>query len=359
MAKLAGPVGILLLTVLILSSILVISAERQTYSRSQLLTLIPDYSIPPVFNHEVPDQIARKIFPSVRFKKKRKSSLRRSNFIFQNVHGKDSFLDKSPNHHSLVKACVTFFCETMKLETKCVNTFNGKKYFYVPAVPADSVDGRGRPSGGLEFYISPSLNPKLLSSSSSHLAIHLQTIDAIVIGVYFKPTTDPGDILGTLDSILDSCPSRISHYVLGGDFNIHTEDIAFWELNQLLTRHGLGICSDSSIPTFYSRRGEGSTLDYIFTSLNLLSNSFTKAITEFCPASDHSTLKLRIKSPQNLKVAPPKMSFSRKIDFNKLETNLSCINPPNAIDFHLERAAWVDRMINDASTARTPPDATQ
>ena len=340
-----------LFAVLLLLLVSLIKADRITYSRSDLFAFVPGHSVPPVFHAGVPFRVKRLLFPLVKIKKS-KSGLRRTSFIFQNVNGKDSFLNRLPEQRFLTKACFTFFSETMKLEARCVNSFPGKKYYSVPASPALSVNNAGRPRGGLELYVSPSLQPRLISSDSSHIAVHLQTIDLIAVGVYLHPDLEPEERLGAIQNILQA---RIAgkKCVIGGDFNVHPDDAVFDELSDLLNQQNIGICSDITEPTFFSHRGSTATIDYIFTSYGIISNRFTSVSNDNCLASDHCTLTLKTRCQQNYEIKPPQYSHARNINFNNLENFLASDQNVGTI-CHKEKAVWVDKVLYDSSSSVVP-----
>jgi exonuclease III len=104
--------------------------------------------------------------------------------------------------------CAFFSCETWTRPGRETNTFPGKVFFNVPAALPP---GRGRPSGGLEWSISPSLMPKCISSSSQHIAVHFGAIDVSAIGVYYKPDTDIDDMIYDL-RLRRRCTRRLNTF---------------------------------------------------------------------------------------------------------------------------------------------------
>ena len=240
----------------------------------------------------------------------------------------------------------------MKLEARCVNSFPGKKYFSVPATPAQSLKRAGRPRGGLELYVSPSLQPKLISADVTHIAVHLQAIDLIAIGVYLHPDLEPDEFFTAFQTILQARESG-KNCVIGGDINIHPEDHVFDELCDLLKQHRMGICSDISRPTFFSHRGSASTIDYIFTSHDIISNKHTSVSNDQCLASDHSTLTLRTRFHRNKKIKPLQYSHGRKIDFLKLENYLAADQNAET-SCHQAKSVWLDKVLHNSSSSVLP-----
>ena len=120
------------------------------------------------------------------------------NLTFLNARGLDSMIIDIQNEkediESLRKNHILFICET-KLTKKGhekfykqrgFEVFENKDTFCSFADPANSADGRGCPSGGLEMISRPNLNAKLITESKYHLGI--QFSDMCMIGIYYKPT---------------------------------------------------------------------------------------------------------------------------------------------------------------------------
>ena len=162
----------------------------------------------------------------------------------------------------LKKNEVTFLSETWS--TAPSSPCQGKTFFSVPATKST---GRGRPSGGLELLVSPSLSSRLLSSSDHHLCVHIPNLNLTVVGVYYKPSLDMDEVVEDLTRAIDASPDG-AEIVVGGDFNRKLGDSDFGELCEFLGNSSISLLSDPETTTFIGAGGS-SCVDHIFGSRSM------------------------------------------------------------------------------------------
>ena len=218
---------------------------------------------------------------------------------------------------TLPSSQIIFFCETWCLSP--APKIPGKDFFFSPAVATT-----GRPSGGLEFYLDPSLKPSLISKTALHLCVSVNNTIAI-IGVYYKPTLELDDILIDLTVVLDICRNSNLSIILGGDFNLHLNTAKFSELLDLLSSYDISLTSDPSFPSFVGNNGS-STPDHIFSShaLNCLSTTVSR------PESPHFPLSFIVDLPDNPPAAPPNSDLVFELDYEKCNHDLK-LNAPSQL----------------------------
>ena len=213
------------------------ASSSLSYTSDQLWDI--SSSIPRGFSnvHVLPDEVLRPIgevqHPRHRRRQRGKRGGRlRCKFVFHNVHGKRSFLNDPSSLPELKKNTCIFLSETWSLNPS--SSCPGKTFYSSPAVKAAS---RGRPSGGLELYVSPSFPSRLLSSSNHHIAVFLASINVSVVGVYYKPGLDFDEVVEDITKAVDASPSG-SEVIVDGDLNLKSSDDGFNVLSDLQTeRH--------------------------------------------------------------------------------------------------------------------------
>lgn len=182
------------------------------------------------------------------------------NILFWNVEGKNRFInalgDKYLDKDALIAGQDILFLS----ETWSVVPFSSRKLFNFSF--SSAVKTQGRPSGGLEFYSSPSRTQKVISQSPHHICIVSSNFQ--VIGVYYKPSLEFDDLILDLVKALDACCDDIP-IVLGGDFNLHYGTPDFRNLAELLEIFNISLVSDPSRISFDGVQGS-STPDHVFIS---------------------------------------------------------------------------------------------
>ncbi|KAG1672160.1 RNA-directed DNA polymerase from mobile element jockey [Nymphon striatum] len=168
--------------------------------------------------------------------------------------------------------------------------------FHVPASRATG-EGRGRPSGGLQCYINPKIDAKLISSDFNHMCILLPFVT--LIGIYFSPKTDIDDILIMLATFLNNAPPN-TPILLGGDLNVNINSEEFQELNNFLSKgYNLSLISDPTTNSFYNYKKDGtltsSRIDHVFCSRSVPVVKSAVFITNDCSdhRPDHIVLKFK------------------------------------------------------------------
>lgn len=224
-----------------------------------------------------------------------RGGLSKAAFFFLNAHGLDSCL-LDPSAASFDKYSVSFFSETWLTESKSSSRISGKDFFHVPA---RKPPGRGRPSGGLHLYSTPSLKATLLSSTDHHIAVQLPSLS--FIGFYFQPGMDFDDIILDISLALSKCSPYLP-VLLGGDLNLKPWEPSFRFLKSFLsTSYDMSILSDLSKAT-YKARINSSRLDYSFASRSLSSSS-ESVLEAVC--SDHFPLRVTAKLPRSRRSSSP------------------------------------------------------
>lgn len=183
---------------------------------------------------------------------------------------------------------IIFFSETWLRSPS--PKISGKDFFFSEAVA--SATGRGRPSGGLEFYIDPPLKPSVISKTAQHLCVKVEVDNTpfAVVGVYYKPTLDLDDVILDLTVAIDKCRDLDLPVLLGGDFNFLPGSDNFTELIELLSSFDITLSSDPSLFSFVGHQGK-STPDHVFSSHTLVCSTSTIAR----PESPHLPLSAIIK----------------------------------------------------------------
>lgn len=184
--------------------------------------------------------------------------------IFYNIDGKSKF-GLSCKVEEFSKHGVLFFCETWITENKPTPPLIDGKDCFV-SFARQPLGGRGRPSGGLEMYVSSSLCASLLSKSPNHIAVLVGS--TAVIGVYYPPGTDMDDISSDVLQALNEC--RGHEIVIGGDWNLKVGENNFSCLSSLLANENITLRSNPQIPTYYHSKGSSSP-DHVYTSSKLIS----------------------------------------------------------------------------------------
>lgn len=191
-----------------------------------------------------------------------------------------------------------------------------KDFFYSNAVKLNENERRGRPSGGLELYIDPSLCAKIISKSPSYLCAETKTL--YIIGVYFKPLADLDDIISDIHTAIVSCNNFNKGIVIGGDFNLHYGTNNFSNLASFLASYDILLVSDPSIITFVGNRGS-STPDHVFCSTHLkISSVSVPQRTE----SDHFPITVSILNSTVSRYIP---TARKRINIEKCKMSMSAL----------------------------------
>jgi hypothetical protein len=244
-------------------------------------------------------------------RRNRRAGKTTSSFIYLNSHGLRSALleaaDSFSNHS------ISFFSETwLHGEASSTPLIAGKDLFDVPAVKPP---GRGRPSGGLQLYVHPKFNAKLISSDFNHIAVSLPHLT--FVGLYFRPGADLDDIVMTIATALNHAPPRLP-VLIGGDLNVHPGSHGLQEICNLLLHYDITLISDSNTPTFIHPKG-ASCLDYVFASLSVeLSSVNILPLT----CSDHLPLQVKLKLARNIRTLPTTVNASQQLDVDAVATAL-------------------------------------
>ncbi|KAG1673369.1 Relaxin receptor 2 [Nymphon striatum] len=217
--------------------------------------------------------------------------------VFDSVKNLQSFASSNIDFEDLTNHTVSFFCETMLLPKDSGKSFiSDRTPFHVPASRATG-GGRGRPSGGLQCYINPKIDAKLISSDFNHMCILLPFVT--LIGIYFSPKTDIDDILIMLATFLNNAPPN-TPILLGGDLNVNINSEEFQELNNFLSKgYNLSLISDPTTNSFYNYKKDGtltsSRIDHVFCSRSVPVVKSAVFITNDCSdhRPDHIVLKFK------------------------------------------------------------------
>lgn len=149
---------------------------------------------------------------------------------------------------------------------------------------------RGRPSGGIEAYVTESLKPRLIFDSDKILALNIKGISGA--GCSFKPSLDLDDIINDLTILLEKVPDPNKILILG-DFNLKPNSHEMDELITFLEHFNIYLGSDPECHTLIHSAGS-SCLDQIFIS-NLLVTEQT--LVHEMSVSDHKPISAIIRVP--------------------------------------------------------------
>ena len=267
-----------------------------------------------------------------------------SSFVFWNICGKQRFSRSIDNSECFLSEIdIVFLCETWILNDP-TPLLAGKDFFNSSAMPTG-----GRPSGGLEMYISPSLEGSLVSKTHHHICV--KTPRLYIVGVYYKPSLDLDDIVCDLTVALTACTDPSLDIVIGGDFNLHSQSFDFEVLAQLLSSHDISLTSDPAINTFLNSQGT-STPDYIFSSSSLKTTgvSVPQRIE-----SDHFPLLLSATVP----IDPPPTPVPRtSLDFNRCIDKLESLSTTCSVKTPEELASELHEILTESQVEFKPKTQT-
>lgn len=219
-------------------------------------------------------------------RKRRRGGSKKLSILYVNAHGRQNLL-RSCSERFLAKHGVTFFGETWLTEARHTVCMAKKSSFVQHAT---TTTGRGRPSGGLEAYVTEALEPTLLYQSDMILALAIR--DLSLAGCYFKPSLDIDDIVNDLANLLQKVqnPEKV---LLIGDFNLKPDSVEFLELCTFLEQYNIRYRSDPHEATFIYASG-ASTLDHVFTSDAM--DLVTTLVHEMA-VSDHKPISAIVRIP--------------------------------------------------------------
>jgi hypothetical protein len=249
--------------------------------------------------------------------------VKKNSVLFWNIRGKKSFLksfvnESKLNNDKLLRSCDSIFLSEThsKSSSSCLSGFD---FYAQDGTPTD-----GRPSGGLEFYVPPAQDGKIISKTSSHICLKLKNL--YLIGVYYKPTLEFDEKIEDLVIALSSCESPSIPIVLGGDFNEHSPSFKFLTLMEVLAGHGLLLVSDPKLVTFIGHVHQGtSTPDHVFCSSTLQNVSCSVPTrTE----SDHLPIRVEFSYPADTKID----NKCKKLNVEKCRQKLQEIDPHSLVD---------------------------
>ena len=239
-----------------------------------------------------------------------------------------------------------FWTETMVTEQKWFPALLDRDSYHTCAT---KVMKRGRPSGGIEFYVAKNLGSKQIFTNGNLIAIAFGKI--AVIGVYFKPTLEIDEIIRDLSTALALIPED-HNIVIGGDFNLKPGTPEFDEVVGFLEDRNINLRSDTNTNTYHATQGS-SVIDHIFCSQSLES---PKCEVHCNGLSDHSAVSLTLKLPRKYsngrtKIAPSIPKKYYKLDHLSFNTEIFKINsmePPSSLIKSL------DETINRCKTVKSP-----
>ena len=258
--------------------------------------------------------------------------------VFWNVNGKKTFLNQLESQTDdplLTHSQVVFLSETWQIHPNA--SFLRKDFFF-----SDAQKTTGRPSGGLEMYLEPSLKGNLISKSSRHICI--ETSKFYIIGVYYKPTLELDEIISDLLTALKCCSNTALGILVGGDFNIKFDSFEFQSLLKMLNSIDLHLCTNPNTITFVGNRSE-STPDYAFCSSNL---KIVNSSVPRRPESDHFPVVVSV-GKENSQPNPncKKQNHEKVFDYALCSHLLEALTVPK--DLHIEELAQKIHGILSAS----------
>jgi hypothetical protein len=239
-----------------------------------------------------------------------------ANVILWNVEGLINLLAKLPDNLFL-NANFLFFFETFLLAPIDIPNFYG-----IHTLATSSETQRGRPSGGISIFVSPTFGPVTNSESSiDHDYLIVRCKNVTLLGFYLKPTMSVNDHTNTIEEALRKVQND-KNVIITGDFNARADfpNEKFTNLISSTNLSGYSLFSDKATKTYVCYNGS-SVIDFLFCNKNDFTCTKYDVVTytSEAPMRKHFPIAAKIKF-NNTDRTPnsncaPTSAYSPKINF--------------------------------------------